>query len=346
MHFVTTIISPIGPSILVLPQDKLDGPVSLDYTPPVHTETIHGRNLVAETYTFSPDHDVVGVQNRVGSDNDQIYMGLFARLIDFGLLLTDTTVQITITNLTIDSVEITDVAWLSDIGVTTTLTTGTTLVKNQSKVFEITALSSTGRSTVDSIFTITFDNGSTLTINLLILRVSSLVYSLIPDRRSYSESYTYKTEIVEFTTGVESRRQLMTTPKRTVSYSVTLTNNSITEYSKSISQLSMHVPFVQPFWFYKTLITIPHTTSSIITFNTIGLYYEVGGYCVIISDQMYPVLLRVTAVEDNYIQVNVPFKMLDDFYVLPAVPMFNKKAISNSYDTYTTNTIKYDLTEF
>jgi len=345
MYFVSSLVGPNQSPMLTVSSDDIGGPVSIPYTPYVVPNDNYTGLLPVASYTYTPDNIIELVDTVVGRDSGQIYMPVYTRVLDFGLVLTDTTFTVDITNLTIDSVEIISVSWLSDIGITTTLTAGTTLAKSQSTEFEITASATIGRASVDSIFTITFDNGSTLTIDLYILRVSSLVYSLIPDRRSYSEAYVYKTEIVEFTTGTESRRQLMTVPKREISYSVTLTDPYMTEYSKSIAQLSMYTVFAQPLWFYRAAIQGPHLTSSIISFDTTDKPFEVGGYCAVIGNQLHPILLRIVAVNSDHIQVDTPFKLYEDFHVIPAIPMYNSKTISNQYDSYSTNTVKYTLKE-
>ncbi len=346
MYFSSTVIGPTPPSITVNIPGGNKGPVSNHYTPEFRgpTTQLGARPISNITTNLGSNIGVDGAELMI--ERGQLYLSIFGRYLDFGLVLVDTTFTQSITNKTEDLVTITDITWLSDIGVTTTLEVGNTITRHQTLEFDIKAFATEGRATVDSIFVITFDNGSTMVIDLYILRASSLVYSIVPDRRSYSESYTFKTEVVEFTSGVESRRQLMSSPKMTFDYKVTLTNKDITEYSKSMSQLSMYTPFAQPLWFYRTEIIGPHSSSSIIEFDTIDKPFKVGGYCAIIEDQLYPVLLRVIAITDTSIQVNVPFQIDGNFWVLPAVSVYNSTSVGNNYDTYELNTLSYKLTEF
>lgn len=346
MYFSSTIISPASANTLVITPGSSEGPVSLPYVPSPIVPSNKTGLIVPSNINYVPLFTPGAIITELMIERGQLYLDLFGRYIDFGLVLVDTSFTISITNRTVDLAIITDISWLSDIGVETTLEVDTTIARNQTVTFDIKAFATEGRPVVDSVFVITFDNGSTMLIDLYILRASSLIYSIIPDRRTYSESYTYKTEVVEFTSGVESRRQLLSTPKMNFEYETTLSNQAITEYSKSVAHLSMYTPFAQPLWLYRIEITGGHPSSNIIEFDTTDIPYKIGGYCAVIQDQIYPVLLRVIAITSTSIQVNVPFQMEGSFWVLPAIPVYNSTTLSNTYDTHELNSMSYKLSEF
>lgn len=155
---------------------------------------------------------------------DKVTTSIRDRILAFGVITSDTTIQVTITNYTLDTLTV------SDINLHTLLVSGVsitglsvldTIAPNDSITFDVTAFFSVGLSSIRSHLEVVFDSGLSIKYGLLIVRTSSFVYSLEPDADTYSERVLYKTEIVTFSNGREARRSLMDEPKYSVSYSTT-----------------------------------------------------------------------------------------------------------------------------
>jgi len=161
-----------------------------------------------------------------GTYKEHFYDNIFLipQGIDFGAVVAETTRTFFIWNAYLRPVTLEDIQVIGDQGLTLTNPTPptSTYLPLQFTLFTLTA-DPNGPAAIDATYDFVFD---VRTMRLKVGGIRSELWSLLPSwDGGYRVSYEFKTEIITSRSGSEQRRALRITPRKSVEFSVTATND-------------------------------------------------------------------------------------------------------------------------
>ena len=252
------------------------------------------------------------------------------RIINFGFISEDTLALLDITNNGVVDLEISGVLYLTTAGILVTgAEVGTIIPPGETLTISILAYSTIGAEIINSLFSIVFTNDTIISTKLLIVRASSFVYSLEPELQSYSEAIIFKTEVITHTNGGESRRSLIQDPVRAIQYKTLAYETSLINYGNNMLHFGYYNRMYQPLWLQHSKITVPLSGTKIYV-DTYGKDYNVGGYCVIQNDPLYPALSKISGIAGNYVEIDTAINMGAPYFIAPAVRCLQPKSVGYS----------------
>ena len=279
------------------------------------------------------------VTNQLYEITKQIY------LLDFGTLIVSGKVRdFTFYNGGKDPLQVSSIALSPSFGIAIDgLAVGDVIQPYQQLTFNVLAYQNRGALIVNDFFTIHFTNGQELRIYIKVQRVTDFSIAFAPDKNSYSEQYIFKTAVFKSFNNTESRKSLLDKPKNKVSYSIT-----IHDYDRR--RLLEHLLFNgeatfvrQPMWSRALKILQPVVGSNIIYCDTARANYEVGEEVTIYdTEQLISVIVKVTNVTQDHIEVNRGVNAAEGSYVIPVKKM--KLSSSVTGEEFANNMVRYNIT--
>jgi hypothetical protein len=197
---------------------------------------------------------------------------------------------------------------------------------------KITAKLLSGDSDVADFLPIYFDK-VTIYIYLAITRQPIVIYSIYPDRHSYSESYAYKTNIFTSTSGKERRIAIMDTSKVNINYSITTNTASLSSFVENTIYSGLYDKMYQPLWAFATKSTATLSSVNIIPCDTYNGVFHIGDYCVIYNTEQAAILLKITNVTATSITVLKPISCKLGDWIIPVRLMIPSKSSASSYES-------------
>jgi len=318
------------------------------YYPQSTPQYINFSGIMGGNY-FIPEQAVVGVETQtttiyVDSSNQVTTLPSNRELL-FGVITSDKSVYLEVINKRLDSIVLTSHIVPPEFGcVIEGIPVGYIIPPESSAFIKVTAKVLLGDSEVSAMCPIYFDK-VTIWVYVVISRQPIVVYSLHPDKSSYKESYTFKTNVFESTTGRERRTPLIKTSKTKVDYDLTTT--SIRDSAFILNNLYAGTGSVmyQPLWAFVTRLTEPAISTVFLSCDTYWDVFEVGGYCGVYIDEYSVILARIVAINTNTLEVSKPVTTAPGSFIVPLIIGTPDKSQGRKYSNSNDNTINVSLVE-
>lgn len=263
----------------------------------------------------------------------------------FGVITSDKTLTLTIYNKRLDAITLVSHSIPNQFGCKINgLMDGGSILPNQSVTLTVTAKLLLGDEEVSGFCPIYFDK-VTIWLWVEISRQPIIVYSMHPDRESYTESYSYKTNVFASTTGREKRAKLMDISKRKVKYSITPTDPSSAHFIMNNLYTGMNNIMYQPLWAFATKTTEVVESSALIPCETHWGIFKENEYCGVCVNEYTVILARIVGVSPNTLEVSKPLSADFGAYVVPLIVGTPETSQSRSYSVSTSQKINIGILE-
>ena len=221
---------------------------------------------------------------------------------------------------------------------------GDTLLAGGALTFGVLFYRDKGQLTLEGdMFTIVFTNGLKVSYCINLYRQTERVYSLQPDKGTYTELSQFYTLTYKSGKGLEYRKPKMFSPKKKIKYSVTVQDLSDFEVATQLRVYATQDLVYQPLWASCIKITGAGTTSVIPTEDTTYSEFKVGEYACIWKSDTVVAASRITAIYQNEIHVAQAIDIDVGDLIMPLVKVLDSKTRPSSYRHATKQKIDYDL---
>jgi hypothetical protein len=267
------------------------------------------------------------------------------REVNFGVITADKTIILAIENNRLDNIILTSHTVPTEFGcVISGVDIGQVIPPNTTVYLIITAKLMVGLEEIAAWCPIYFDK---VTINVFvnITRQPTVVYSMFPDRDSYKESYTFKTNIFESTSGRETRQTTLSTPKVAIDYSITTTNVRETGFVLNNLYTGIGSIMYQPLWAFATTLTTEAINTNVLLCDTYTGVFSVDSYCGVYLDEFTVILMRIQNISIGSLELTKNTSAPAGAYVVPLIVGTPNTSAAYNYSVSTSSKIKMSLVE-
>jgi len=224
---------------------------------------------------------------------------------DIGLLLSNKTVYSTLLSGYAEDLVVSDLIVPVHLGIDLLdINVGDTIPAGGSFTFGVLFYRDKGLLALDGdMFTIVFTNGLKISYCINLYRQSERVYSLMPDKGTYTEQSQFYTLMYKSGKGLEYRKPQLPTPKKKIKYSVTLHDLSTFEHATQLRVYATQDIVYQPLWASAIKVTGAGTTTQIPTEDTTYSEFKVGEYACIWKSDTVVAASRIVAIYQNEIRI-------------------------------------------
>jgi len=238
--------------------------------------------------------ELYGYQVTTSPGNRELY---------YGIITSDKYLEILVYNKRRDSITLVSNTIPEEFGCSLSgINIGETINSGAQKTIRITARLLAGEAEIFDSFPLIFDK-VTLNVTVSIYRQPIVVYSIYPNRNSYSESYSFKTSIFESTNKKEKRRAMMEEPKRAVRYEITPTSASDATFIQNTIYSGYYDVMYQPLWAFATKNTQALVSGTAIICDTYMGVFSPGDYVGIYINEQTTILSRIYDVTSTTIYI-------------------------------------------
>lgn len=266
------------------------------------------------------------------------------RVLNYGIITSDSYLEMIIYNKRRDAITFTGVDIPEELGcVFSGLIVGQEIAPLSQQTVRITAKLLSRNLEVQDFLTLNFDKVN-LDVYIIVYRQPIVVYSLFPDRNSYSEAYSYKTSVFTTASKKEKRRGLMDVSKRTTSYRVTPTTASDAAFLENTLYSGLYNTMYQPMWAFASKTTEAVISNTVIPCETYTDVFRIGEYAGIYINEYIVILASIIGVDESNLYISQEVTLDKGSYIVPlyvAMP----EPTSHQSSTASNHTINVKLKE-
>jgi hypothetical protein len=263
----------------------------------------------------------------------------------YGSITADKVIEVTIINKRLESIYFDSFDIPSTYGLEVSgLTPGYEIPANTSVTVYITASLMDGDESVSGNIYFNFDVAS-IYWWVEVERSPTIIYTYQPNKNTYSESYSFKTNIFTTTTGKEKRTFVSNKPKREVKYSITSGSIRDSMFVQNTVYFGMYEAMYQPLWAFATKTTDSVVNSSLIPCDTYYGVFNVDDFIGIYLDEYTAILAKIVNVLDNYLVINKNVTVDNNSFILPLILGTPNTSMSRAYITGAGQNISMNLKE-
>jgi hypothetical protein len=268
------------------------------------------------------------------------------RELTFGVITSDKSLQLIIYNKRLDSITITSHTIPEHFGCEISgLAIGASIPPLGQATINIKAKLLSGDSEIADFCPIYFDK-VTIWVYVTITRQPVVIYSLFPDRGSYNESYTYRTNIFESTSGKEKRVSTMTKAKIKSNYKLTASSASMASFFENTVYSGLYSEMYQPLWAFSSKTTAQVSSSTTVPCDTYNDIFIPGNYVCIYTTELEVTLARIVSVTPSSLVLLKPVSCAQGTWIMPVALMIPSKSTSTSYNSSSGQSHNISLQEY